>query len=400
MKIKSCYCISILILLIHFIANAQSSPCTQTLSVGADVVSAITNAADGSTICLNSGDYGSVDLSGIQKSNYVTVQSVSGRGAIISPLFANSKFLRFTSLTISGASVTACSSNIQLSSSTFTNGVFINDRGFTCTYPLNITIDSSIFSNLTGAGYEGRISISDDDGHQPSLGVVISNNEIRDGCNSDGVFLAGGASGVQIGPGNVFSNIIQSGPIHCDNIQFYGSGWHNNIIGNIFKNGSSFLMLADSDDEGIIKDNVFDGTALGESTKIQIAQTSNTIFEHNTLDAADMSINLGSTATIRNNIFVNSDYNPNAQGSYSACSSCVASYNLSTVAISGSNNIVGSPSFVGGAVPSTWAGWQLTPSSLGYRNGSDGNDRGTTFYGASVQPSITLAAPQNLRILK
>ncbi|MGZ3805635.1 MAG: hypothetical protein ACXWRA_11300 [Pseudobdellovibrionaceae bacterium] len=392
----------ILILFAQIIAGAQSAAsCTQTLSVGNDIVAAIAGAPNGSVICLNNGDYGVVDLSGIQKTSYVTVQSVSGRGATISPQFGNSQFLRFTNLTISGTSITACSSNIQLSSSTFTSGAFINDRGFTCTYPLNISIDGSIFSNLSGAGYEGRISISDDDGHQPSLGIIISNNEIRDGCNSDGVFLAGGASGVQIGPGNIFSNIIQSGPIHCDNIQFYGSGWHNNIIGNMFKNGSSFLMLADSDDEGLIKDNVFDGTAIGNSTKIQIAQTTNTIFEHNTLNASGMSINLGSTATIRDNIFVDSDYNPNAQGSYSACSSCVASYNLSTAAIAGANNIQGSPLFVGGAIPSTWAGWQLTSGSLGYRSGSDGNDRGTTYYGAGALPSVTptaLAAPKNLRV--
>ncbi|MDI1232191.1 MAG: hypothetical protein PSU93_13680 [Methylobacter sp.] len=375
--------------------------CTQTLSPGANVASAVSSAAAGSTICLNNGDFGNVNLAGINKSNYVTVQSVSGRGATISPQIGNSKFLRFTNLTISGANINACSSNIQLTSSTFTQGAFVSDRGFNCTYPLNITIDGSTFSNLSGAGYEGRISVVDDDGHQPSLGVIISNNEIKDGCKSDGVFLAGGASGVQIGPGNVFNNIVQSGAIHCDNIQVYGSGWNNSIIGNHFKTGSSFLMLVDSFDNGLIKNNIFDGTGDGAGVKLQIAQTSNTTIEHNTLKNAGMSINLNSTATIKNNAFINSSYNPNAQGSIPGCSNCATSYNLSTSAITGTNNIQGTPTLVDGASPTTWAGWQLTSGSLGYRNSSDGNDRGINYYGSGAVslPSVSpLAAPSNLRV--
>lgn len=372
--------------------------CDQTLSPGANVASAVSSAASGSTICLNNGDFGSVNLSDISKSNYVTVQSASGRGASISLQIGNSKFLRFTNLNINGADINACSKNIELTSSTFTKGAFLSDRGFSCTYPLNITIDGSIFSNLSGAGYEGRISVVDDDGHQPSLGIIISNNEIRDGCQSDGVFLAGGASGVQIGPGNVFSNIVQSGSVHCDNIQFYGSGWNNSITGNMFKTGSSYLMLVDSADNAIIRDNVFDG-GTSSGVKLQIAQTSNTTFEHNTLKNAGISINLGSTATIKDNVFINSSYNPNAQGGYSGCSNCVASYNLSTSSISGTNNITGTPTLVGDASPTTWAGWQLTSGSLGYLNGSDGKDRGVNFYGSGTAGSGTasVAPPSNLR---
>lgn len=376
--------------------------CDQTLSPGANVASAVSSAAAGSTICLNNGNYGTANFSSISKSNFVTVQSVSGRGATISPQIGNSKFLRFSNLTIAGASINGCASNIQLTSSTFTSGASISDRGFSCSYPLNITIDGSIFSNLSGAGYEGRISVVDDDGHQPSLGIVISNNEIRDGCNSDGVFLAGGASGVQIGPGNVFSNIIQSGPVHCDNIQFYGSGWNNSIIKNLFKAGSSFLMLVDSADNAIISHNIFDGTGDGAGIKLQIAQTSNTTFEHNTLKNAGMSINLGSTATIKNNAFINSTYNPNAQGSISGCSNCAASYNISTGAITGTNSIQGTPTFLGGTSPTTWAGWQLTSGSLGYRNASDGNDRGVNYYGVGTTPpavgTALIVPPLNLRV--
>lgn len=377
-------------------SQVSFAACDQTLSPGANLASAISSAAAGSTICLNNGNYGSVNLSGINKSNYVTVQSVSGRGATISPQIGNSKFLQFNNLTVSGSTINSCSSSIKLTNSTFTGGLLITMRGSTCTYPLNITVDGNIFSNLQGALYEGRISVADDDGHQPSMGVIISNNEIRDGCQSDGIFLAGGASGVQIGPGNVFSNIVQSGSIHCDNIQFYGSGWNNSIVKNLFKTGSSFLMLVDSADNAIISDNIFDGTGDAAGYKLQIAQTTNTTIQHNTLKNAGMSINLNSTATIRNNVLVNSTYNPNAQGSISGCSSCAASYNLSTNAMIGTNSIQGTPTFIGGASPPTWAGWKLSSGSLGYLNGSDGNDRGVNYYGPDT---ISLLPPLNLRVV-
>ena len=42
--------------------------CSQTLSVGANVVGAVASAASGSTICLNNGDYGTVNLWDIARS--------------------------------------------------------------------------------------------------------------------------------------------------------------------------------------------------------------------------------------------------------------------------------------------------------------------------------------------
>jgi hypothetical protein len=266
--------------------------------------------------------------------------------------------------------------------------------GSSCTYPLNITIDGSIFSNLGTALFEGRISVADDDGPQASMGVIISNNEIRDGCLSDGVQLVGGASGIQIGPGNEFSNIIQSGPVHCDNIQFYGSGQNNSIIQNRFRNGSTFLTHhTAAPDNTVIRGNVFDGMGDGAQYKLQIGQSRNVTFEHNTLKNAGLSVNSGSTAVVRNNIFVNSNYTQS--GGTGPCSSCAVSYNLFTSNASGTNAIIGSPTFVEGTSPTTYAGYQLTSTSLGYRAGSDGKDMGIM----NLSPGTAqLPAPTNLRV--
>ena len=63
----------------------HAQTCTQTLSVGANVASAVSSASNGSTICLNSGNYGTVNFSNIARSDYVTVRSTSGVGATIGP---------------------------------------------------------------------------------------------------------------------------------------------------------------------------------------------------------------------------------------------------------------------------------------------------------------------------
>lgn len=371
--------------------------CNQTLSPGANVASAVSSAPNGSTICLNNGNYGSVNFSGISKSNYVTVQSTSGGGATISPQIGDSDFLRFTNLTISGAQINNCSSNIQIASSTFTSGLLVTMRGFSCTYPLNITVDDNIFANLGPALYEGRISVADDDGPQASMGVTISNNEIRDGCLSDGIQLVGGASGIQIGPGNEFSNIIQSGPVHCDNIQFYGSGQNNSIVQNRFRSGSTFLTHHTSAPRNtIIRDNIFDGTGDGATHKLQIAQSDNITFEHNTLKNSGLNINGPTTAVVRNNIFVTSSYSES--GGPGPCSNCTVSYNLFTGGAAGTNAITGNPTFVGGSSPTTWAGYKLTSTSLGFLTASDGKDRGVNYYGPDTSGGNLLSAPTNLRL--
>ncbi|MGZ3769168.1 MAG: hypothetical protein ACXVCP_06595 [Bdellovibrio sp.] len=366
--------------------------CDKTLSFGADVASAVSSAADGSTVCLNNGDYGSVNFSGINKSNYVTVQSTSGQGATISPNIDSSKFLRFKNLTISGSTITNASSNIQIMSSTFTQGLLINMRGSSKTnYPLNLLVDSSTFSNLGPALWEGRISIGDDDGPQPSMGVTLSNNQIKDGCLSDGVDVVGGASGVQVGPGNIFSNIVESGPVHCDMVQFYGSGQNNTITGNWFRDGSAAIQhQGGTPDKTVVTNNLFSNI-----DQLSIGGSTNFIFEHNTIFNMPYAFGFSymTNLLVRNNILAGNTIGPDMTGdtgtfSYQLCSTSSACF--------GANQIIGNPIFVGGSNPTTWAGFKLASNSLGYKSGSDGQDQGTNYYGNSV---VSLTPPMNLRII-
>src|SRR5262249_47449963 len=95
---------------------------------------------------------------------------------------------------------------------------------------------------------------------------------------------------------------------------------------------------------------------------------------------------------VPNNIFVNSDL-INA-GDQPQCNNCTYSYNLfdANSASRGTNMIIGSPTFVGGGSPTTFAGYQLTSNSLGYKAASDGSDMGAIF---SPTLAPALAPPTN-----
>ncbi|MCB9654014.1 MAG: right-handed parallel beta-helix repeat-containing protein [Deltaproteobacteria bacterium] len=185
--------------------------------------------------------------------------------------------------------------------------------------------------------------------------------------------------------------------MHCDNVQFYGSGWNNVIEGNFF-NGGSTLILINGNDNGVIRNNVFKSVG-STPLDVQNACPSNTypvLIEHNTFDGALLRVNYYCNAVIRNNAFRGGTYS--TAGSVS-CTDCVASYNVADTAVYGENSIQGTVIFQGGANPTTQAGYQLVAGSPGYRDGSDGHDRGTNDYGTVVEPPVPfLPVPRNLRI--
>lgn len=392
-------CAAGLLLVVPDVASAQA--CTQTLSTGANVASAVASAANDSTICLNSGNYGSVSFTNINRSGFVTVRSASGTGATMSPQFSGSRFIKLQSLTISGANINSCSNNIQLLNSNFTSGLLVSSRGSTCTANLNLLVDGNTFGNLGPATYEGRISVVDDDGAQPSMGLTISNNVIGPGCLSDGIQLAGGSSGVTIGPGNIFDGIVQSGPVHCDMIQFYGSGQNNTITGNWFKNGSVALTHHTATPDNTM----FTKNVVSEVTQLQIGQSDNVVFEHNTIYNLNsvFTINSNSTnAKIRSNIFIGSTSLSTGDAGYGACVGCTVAYNLCDAGgCSGTNQVTGTPTFVGGAVPTTLAGWQLATNSIGRNAGHDGLDIGigSGSGGGGTTPSAP-SPPTNVVIVR
>jgi hypothetical protein len=112
---------------------------------------------------------------------------------------------------------------------------------------------------------------------------------------------------------------------------------------------------------------------------------SNTIVEHNTVVNGTISCDVTHQgnickAVIRNNItgdIVITSSGGTGSPSYN-------DYNLCTggpCAGGGPHSLTGTPTYVGGASPTTYAGFALTAGSLGHNAGSDGKDIGTSVSG-------------------
>ncbi|MGZ3801381.1 MAG: hypothetical protein ACXVCL_14535 [Bdellovibrio sp.] len=388
------------------ISESGWAACDQTLNAGANVADAVSSAASGTTICLNAGSYPGFDAS-IVKTSMTTVMAAPGlsRGKvnIASVNVGSSQNLAFVGMTIgngfSSVSIPAGEAALHIQ---FRNNAF---TGPLCIYtPQNVNqdtlIDGNTFADVGQSCNEGRLGVRGWD-NTVTNGVVISNNIFSGSGPSDGIQLNGSPYGTVIGPGNEFVGIRESGcgTVHCDPIQFYGSS-HSTIKGNYFHDNDTGLMLGVLNTE-TIENNVFvtDG-GYPDQIVLWVCGDVHNVIKHNTFAnganirfISDCGTNV--YETVYNNIVTGSVW---ADAGLSMSTASIG-YNLSLDIMTGINNIVGNPTYIGGSSPAAWTGYQLTSSSLGYKAASDGKDIGATSFGSStVVPSIQLLAPMNLRI--
>ena len=397
-----------LVVLVGTPKNAFAA-CDQTLSVGANIASAVSSAANGSTICLNNGNFGTVNLTNISRSGPVTLRSTSGIGAQMSPQVTNSKFITFSSLTLTNMDVQSCSVSIYILDSTFVPNApglyFFNTN--TCGGNQDLRVDNVRFAGVDQGGNEGRLGTEG-----PINGLTVTRSFFGNNGYGDGIQLGGGVPGtVVIGPGNVFDGVSQSycdahGGAHCDALQCFGGCQGTVIKQNMFRNGLTYIMAPDQDNKTGLQviDNIFDHTWDNGSyfASIQIFSADNLLFAHNTVVLNDVFVGTNNpgwpnsnNVVVRNNIIINGTIDNKLNG----CVSCTFQFNLfkSSGSAVGTNNVIGTPIFIGGTYPLTWAGWQLVPTSPGASVGNDGKDMGTTYYGAVTGTVPT--APANLRII-
>jgi hypothetical protein len=376
----------ILAILLFGATQASFAACDQTVNPGTNLASLVSSAPSGSTICLNSGSYGTVNLFDIKRTGFVTIQSTSAKGASITPQIGNSTYIRLNSLTVDGALQNSCSRNIEWVDNNVVDTITLTNSG--CSGSLATLFSGNTFASINVGGmYEGRLSLI------YGSGITITRNTFGPGGASDGIFMGGQVSNVTIGPGNVFTGILQAncGSVHCDAIQGYGAGSGVVISGNLFEKGDTFIMMPDGSSGVSVRDNVFNGNSSGYAFKAQFGSAANLVFEHNTLLGTSVAIDsktgesASSNANARNNILANASFKTSGG---SGCSNC-----------SLTSNLAATPSFVGGANPTSLTGFQLTASSAGYRAASDGKDMGANVSGASAPTPVpvSLAAPTNLR---
>jgi hypothetical protein len=340
-------------------------------------------AAGGDTIELAAGDYGR--FSGGVKPATVTIRPAAGAAVTMSVGFSSARNIRIEGVTMGDAELSGSTSNVTIAASRFTGPAVVKATGMV---NAGIVFDGDTFDaiSVSANDYEGRFEVVQSPlGSQP-VGVAVTNSRFGGGGESDGVQI--GAYGVQVGPGNTFTDLQQGNyGRHVDAIQLYGAS-HTTIVGNFFRHNSEDIMAPDGGNHEVITDNVFlhDGGA-----GIQMGTHTGTTFAHNTVRNTAVNIDAGSTdAVLRDNLMINASYNT----SYgSGCTNCSFSYDLFTVSGNsrGTNALVGKPVFVGGDNATTYAGFELAAGSPGRGSASDGSDRGARIMqppaGAPAAPS-------------
>ena len=360
------------------------------------------NAVGGDTILLAPGNY---SFAGGSKSSMVTIKPDSAAGGTQSNVvfgtlnLASSQNIRFQGLTIGGTTVGGYSTtalHIHFIGNRFTGPLCINTPS---DVNQDTLVDGNTFINIPQGCTEGRIGVTGTNrSHSVINGVVISNNLIQGSGPSDGVQIIGGAYGTIIGPGNEFVGIKQSGcgAVHCDPIQFYGAR-KTTVTGNYFHGNSTGIMSPDCNGTQLtLTNNVF--VTDGEYAD-QVVQggSSGDVFSHNTFAGGariwlgnpnSCSGGLNSSGTITDNIVTGGIRLTNGQ----TLSGFNVGYNLIPGGGTGTGTISGSPTYVGGSSPATFAGYALASNSLGRGAASDGKDIGimaTTTTAPTAPTSLT-----------
>lgn len=339
-------------------------------------------ATAGQTLCLASGSYGT--WNGVAKSSPgVTITPITGATATMALNFRNDNtpkpaWLTLDGLTITTADIASPTHDLTIKNSAFTGSLYFyvggaghNSFCSSCAemQNANILLDHNTHNNIDPGTFEGRIDFVDcGPACNTAVGVTIQNSTF-DGGLADGI--QDGAYGVRI-LNNTFKNIQDCGcGPHTDSLQIFG-GQNATITGNYFTNVTDTIVQFDGGGGHTITNNVMTNVT-GNPWGITLGGDSNSVIEHNTM--AGLEINMTSKAgqnslgaTIRNNVassvvLVDSD---------STAVPTVNNYNLCSGGCVGANSITGSPTFSGGATPTTYPGFALAPSSLGYLGGSDG----------------------------
>jgi hypothetical protein len=386
---------------VHVAAGSSAVTCDQTFSTGnnAAIIAAVAaNPSTTKTLCLNSGNYGDMNLWDITRSAYVTIRSTTGVGAQIGPDPGNSDFIRLESLTIvEGVMVDSCSTNIQIVDNVLMEQLILTGNGcgaFTANYLVEGNSFNTAIDNQ-GSGIEGQLQVIDLNG---SSGAVIIRGNTFDGVGSsgcaDGIQISG-TTNLTIGPDNRITNHEQAGcSLHVDGIQLVPSNSGTVIEKNYFENNSVNLALYDGVSNLTIRNNILNCDA-SDTRDMQMGDVQTASITHNTWkncpiewssDPGDESSNI----VFENNILDNSNIT-DSQGNFCG-PGCILRYNLLSRGGSFepdggsptcSNCVTGNATYVGGGAspPATWAGWQLDTGSPGENAGNDGNDMGTTYYG-------------------
>jgi hypothetical protein len=381
-----------------FAGEALAQSCTTTLSSGNSISTAIGSSSAGDTICLGDGNYSGFTLNAVTRSPRVTVRAVNpGEATITGGLtFSGGTYgFTFDGVNFSGVDFTGANTReITLSNADASAGTIQID-GVTHSSP-NILFDNLTHYDQDNTGFchggtvncvgVGAYHFSYDGRSTPV--ATIRGAIIDRGC-ADGI-----QSGVPfiLEYSQIKNKVVGSciNDPHTDATQLYGGPFEGTIIRkNYYYSNVQVLAAYDGVDGVLIEDNVFDPGPSGERRECQIELYSddtstirwNTVvartstYGHICLDAKAADDD-GFGTIIENNI-------ANSVSALSGSTYATKNNNLLVSGASGTD-ISGSPTYVGGTNPTTWAGFQLDAASLGYGDATDSSNIGTRYYGTTI----------------
>jgi hypothetical protein len=380
--------------LVFAISPALAQSCTQTLSPGANIASAVSSATAGSLICLNSGSYGSVSFNNVTKNPRVAVRSVTGQGASMSLTFSGANGITVDSVTVTSANFSGTTTkNITIQNSVFTGAAVFDGLANS-----NVLLTKNTHNNIQGAGqYASPARIHLSYSSSTPSGVTIQNS----------LLSGGSADGVQSGVGvniinNEFINIYEGSctDCHTDAIQLLGADG-SVIRGNYIHAVASGIVAYDGVTRATIEDNIIDTG--GRPWGVELYADDSSIIRHNTLPYranCDYNLPCGTIALDRKSV------DPAGRGTIVVdnIATSISVNNGSTYAErhhnllrSGavSSDISGSPTYTGGSTPTTITGFQLAATSAG--KGAASSPVGSDIGANTSTGTSNLPAPTNLR---
>jgi hypothetical protein len=333
-------------------------------------------------VCLAAGDYGR--WSGTNKA--ITIAPEPNASPTMAFDFGNGA----ANFTIDGghANFDSGSPGISITASTFgagsqnitVEGVAATDNGVSFVVDIRtdgpgIVIKDNVFHDMEYPNTtSGAIRVLSP-GSVAASNILIENNLFRD-MGADGIDVSTASTLA----GNDFLN-VESGaidPRHTDAIQFFG-GPNIVIEGNFIEDGCSQGFDAfDGSQSNTLEDNVIVGCTVHSLSTY--ADTPGSLVAHNTVigrggeECGAKSGSPASTTQIRDNIL--------QQGINWSGVRCVPSVDTRNMSwpgygqIHSGSDFIGTPAFVGGASPNTYAGYALAAGSPGGGQATDGGDVG------------------------
>jgi hypothetical protein len=361
------------------IASTGASGAETIKATPSTFASAVSSAQAGDTILLATGNYGT--WSGTNKA--ITIKNDDGATPTMKFSFdTGDSGFTLDGMSGMGGDIANGANHITVRNSAFTSPTTIQGVSNGA-----ILFDHDTFNNINSSdgAPPGRIWLPGSTPH-PS-GLTIQNSQ----------FIGGSSDGVQAGTAltllnNEFANIVHGscGSCHTDNIQLYGGqaqdGVGSTIKGNYIHDGETGIVQFDGGGGHDIQNNVIARMSI---FGMDFGGDENSKIIHNTQfqsvgNGLDMTSKAGQNSvgeTIKDNVVKNIAMSD----SDSAAKPAVNTNNMLISGASGSN-FNGTPQFVGGSSPTTYAGFALASGSPGKGRASDGSDVGISGSGGSQPP--------------